>query len=138
MYWTPLLLNAATLESATFLIIYCKLAGGVQFQRCKRSGCNSYFFSNRTDREYCSPSCRKKQGGTKTSELTKRRRKLKEAARRRVKQGDFDENQRDQIINRINSISSMFDDSDVEDELETIELEYQLGAKRSGRKKKDL
>lgn len=125
--WKPfLLLTAPTLECATFLALYSKLAQSSQFKKCARKKCNVYFFSDRKGKEHCTIACSKKKSWEEPSVLTKQRAALRQRLRRNK---EIDATTRDLIRETINN-TSLLDDKSADIELKAIEEEYDLGPKK--------
>ena len=76
-------LDTPTLESATFMAIFLKLTGGLDYVRCKRKACSIFFWTKDPRKEYCCRDCMKEKHKEEPSPMVKERRRLNAIVDRR-------------------------------------------------------
>ena len=128
------LINALSLESATFMAIDFLLTGGLDYIRCKRKACGAFFWTTDPRTEHCCRECKEVRHREEPDPVTKERRRLKAIVDRRAKRwvetgNGIDPELAEVIHMKLLSARSI-------KQLAAEEKKYHLERERAGRKAK--
>jgi len=122
-----LMLNATTMEAGALMLVLLRTTGNWEYKSCKRQACGALFASRDPRKLYCSEACKIAKHKEEKSELTTEKERLRAIVYRREQELG------NELVTRIKA--EICEASEI-DELGVVEMNYGLGRRVQGRKRR--